>query len=164
MTQDPLPVVVAADDESREIVAARSGSQTLLRVSSRLGVWGFVGGFGPITAFTFGAPISLGLAITLMGVGLLVSGLGTVTASFLAYRRVADGGGLVKAASLVGVPLGASLAVLGLTSLFQWPALVSIVNAITPTAAVLGAVVIAMLVVGFVIEWSRGDDEEADSL
>ena len=146
MTQDPLPVVVAADDESREIVAARSGSQALLRVSSRLGVWGFVGGFGAaMTAFTLGGPISLGLVFTLMGAGLLVSGLGTITASFLAYRRVADGRGLVKAASLVGMPLGASLAVLGLTSLFQWRALVSIVNAITPTAAVLGAVVIATL-------------------
>jgi hypothetical protein len=42
--------------------------------------WGLVGGFGTITAFTLGAPISLSVATSAMGAGLIVK-----------FRQLIDG-------------------------------------------------------------------------
>lgn len=131
-------------------------------VRSRLGVWGLVGGFGAMTAFTLGAPIPLGAAIAVMGGGVLLSGLGTLLASTAVLRR---GGGVpsaIRTAALAGVPLGTVLGLLGMTSLTRWGPLVAIVNALTPTAGVLGILVIVLLVVGFFVGLpTDGDDDQA---
>lgn len=155
MTEGTPAIDVLADGGSGETSVTRRESSALLRASSRAGVWGFVGGFGVMIAGILGAPISLETAMVLMGAGVAVSGLGTLTASWVAYRRVVERGGLVKAAALVGMPLGVSLVLLGLTSAFRWPALVSIVNAVTPAAAILGTVLLVLLVAGFVLQWTR---------
>ncbi len=164
MTVQTPPTALAKSDRSGDSVALRTGADRLMRVSSRLAVWGFVGGFGAMMAQVFGAPISLGLAIALMGGGVLVSGLGTATASFLAYRRLARTRGLLKTASMVGMPLGASLVLLGLTALFQWSPLVAVVNAIVPAAVVLGGLVIVLLMVGFILQWQREDEDRLEDI
>lgn len=147
VTSSDLPAAQSADGTVRRFIGSNAG----IRTGSRLGVWGLVGGFGVMTAFTLGAPISLASAIAVMGGGLLVSGLGT----FLAATGVVQKGDavprLVRTAALAGVPLGAALSLLGLASLTQWGPVVAVVNAVTPAAAVLGALVVGLLVIGFFV-------------
>ena len=127
----------------------QSQSASRIRTGSRLGVWGLVGGIGVMTAFTLGAPISLGVAMSVMGAGVLLSGLGTLVASTSVVRSDHCVSLAVRAAAVAGVPLGAVLSLLGLTSLTQWAPLVGIVNALTPAAGILGALVLVLLIVGF---------------
>lgn len=96
-----------------------------------------------------------------MGGGVLVSGLGTLLAGTAALRARRRSPPLIRVATLAAVPLGAVLSLLGLTSLTQWGPLVSIVNALTPGAAVLGAVVVVLLVVGFFTGLPSDEDESA---
>ena len=76
-TSPDLPATVRAD----ALVEHTGGSAARIKVGSRLAVWGLVGGFGVMTAFTLGAPISLTAAMFVMGAGVLISGLGTLLAS-----------------------------------------------------------------------------------
>lgn len=154
----------------REVLASTSGkapfgklirhrSDQLIKITSRLGVWGFVGGFGAMTAFTLGAPLSLGAAISLMGGGLVLSGVGTGAASVLAHRRLDSECSLLRIASIAGMPLGVSLTLLGTVSLFQWEPLVSVVHAITSSAGFLGVLLILLLIIAFVSQWrNRSED------
>lgn len=137
-------------------------SPTVIKVGSRFGVWGLVGGFGTITAFTLGAPISLGLAISGMGVGLFLSGAGTVAAAIAVLGHADSPPPVLRSAAVAGVPLGVALAALGVTSLTLWDPLVEIVNAITPMAAVLGALVVVLLVIGFFLTKPGGIGDAAD--
>ncbi len=145
---------------SAEVAARAAGTAAQVKIGSRLGVWGLVGGLGTMTAFTLGAPISLATAISVMGGGVLLSGLGTLLAGTAALRSTRPLPRLVRAAALVGLPLGAVLSLLGLTSLTQWGPLVSIVNALTPAAGVLGALVVVLLVVGFFVGLPNTEEDE----
>lgn len=142
----------------RELDHVREAPSPLIKVGSRMGVWGLVGGFGVMTAFTLGAPVSLGLAISLMGAGVVTSGLGTLAASIAVLRESDSVPTLIRAGAIAGVPLGGALTILGVTSLSRWAPLISIVNAITPIAAGLGAVVVVLLVLGFFLGFP-GDDK-----
>jgi hypothetical protein len=133
-------------------------ARAIIRLGSRAGVWGLVGGFGMMTAFTIGAPITLGLAISSMGVGLIVSGVGTTAASWSALRVARPRNILVRVASVLGLPLGGVLTILGATSLFRWAPLVNLVNWITPVAGTLGGLVLVILVIRFLM--GIGDDRE----
>jgi len=130
----------------------------IIRIGSREGVWGLVAGFGVMTAGTLGAPISLGLAISLMGAGLIVSGIGTGVTSWWVLRKAQPQSVLVRLASVLGIPLGGALAILGATSLFRWAPLINLVNWITPVAGILGGLVLVILVIRFLI----GTGAEAD--
>ena len=145
---DPHPTVAA----DRERVSARR-----VMIGARLGVWGLVGGLGAMTAFTVGAPLSLAAAIYAIGAGVLVSGVGTLVAAAGVLRRSGAVPRVIRTAALAGIPLGAALAVLGITTLTQWAPLVAIVNAFTPTAGILGALVVALLLAGLVVA-SRAAD------
>ncbi len=138
-----------------------SKSASRIRTGSRLGVWGLAGGVGVMTAFTLGAPISLAAAMALMGAGVFVSGVGTLVASTAVVRGTRLLTPWVRAAAFAGVPLGMVLSLLGLTSLTQWAPLVAIVNALTPAAGILGALVVILLVVSFFV--SSSSEEEDDS-
>ena len=113
-----------------------------------------------MTAGTLGAPISLEAAFLVMGGGVLLSGLGTLLAATAALRSPQRLPALVRTSALVGLPLGGVLGLLGITSLTQWGPLVGIVNALTPAAGILGALVVVLLVLGFFIN-PISDDEDA---
>jgi hypothetical protein len=149
LVPDPHPTVVA----ERERISARR-----VMIGSRLGVWGLVGGFGTMTAFTVGAPISLAAAIYVMGAGVLVSGVGTVIAATGVLRRSGAVPRMIRTAALAGMPLGGVLAVLGITSLTKWEPLVAVVNAFTPAAGILGALVVILLLAGLFIAFRGGAD------
>lgn len=140
--------------------AEAARSRFHLKVGSRVGVWGLVGGLGTMTAGTLGAPISLEAAFLVMGGGVLLSGLGTLLAATAALRSPQRLPALVRTSALVGLPLGGVLGLLGITSLTQWGPLVGIVNALTPAAGILGALVVVLLVLGFFIN-PISDDEDA---
>ncbi|MEJ2206086.1 MAG: hypothetical protein P8170_18475, partial [Gemmatimonadota bacterium] len=124
---------------------------------SRLDVWGLVGGFGTRTACTLWAPVSLlGVAIAVMGAGPVPSEAGTVAAAIDVLRHADSPLPALRSAAIAGVPLGVALTALGVTSLTPWDPLVEIVNSITPTAAVLGALVVVLLVIGFFLSKPEG--------
>ena len=150
---------LAAETLSNEVAEQAGRSARVIRAGSRLGVWGLVGGIGAMTAFTLGAPVPLAVAMSLMGVGVLVSGLGTLVASAGVLRRRPQAPKLVRAAGLAGAPLGLVLGMLGVTSLTQWPPLVTIVHVLTPVAGILGALVIVLLSVGLVVGAPNVDDD-----
>lgn len=135
----------------------------MLKIGSRLGVWGLVGGLGTMTAFAVGAPISFSTAIVVMGGGLLVSGLGTLLGAAAALSETRPLPGTVRAAAFAGLPLGTVLSLLGVTSLTQWGALVSVVNALTLAAGIMGALVVILLVVGFFVGPPSIDDSGSAS-
>lgn len=140
-----------AELTTRDVTQQHRRIAAQIRVGARLGVWGLVGGFGIMTGFTLGAPISLAAAMSAMGAGLLISGLGTLLASTGVLRATHASSSIVREAAKGGVPLGAVLSLLGLTGLTQWGPLVAIVNALAPGAAALGALVVVVLVLGFFI-------------
>jgi uncharacterized BrkB/YihY/UPF0761 family membrane protein len=95
--------------------------------------------------------------MSLMGVGLIVSGVGTAAASLSVLREPHPKSSLVRLASTLGIPLGGALTALGVTSLFRWAPLVEVVNWVTPIAGILGGVVLLILVIQFLI--GTGDDQ-----
>jgi len=144
-------------------LARTDRSATQIKVGARLGVWGLVGGIGIVTAGTLGAPLTFGAAMALMGAGLICSGVGTAIASIGVLRRTGRAPRPIRTAAIAGVPLGGVLALLGLTSLTQWPPLVAVVNGLTPAAGLLGAVVVVLLMVGFVLPGFGPQEKGASS-
>jgi hypothetical protein len=148
-------------DDGRTVLPSADPSSRMIELGARSAVWGLVGGLGLMTAFTVGAPISLGAAIMGMGAGLLMSGLGTVTASLGVFRRSRPCPRLIRVSAVVGLPLGGALSLLGMTSLSLWPALTGIVNGLTLAAGVLGTLVVVLLILGFVLGSTVGLEEES---
>lgn len=153
--------VLAAAGESKNekpLVLNRQAGR-LIRWTSRLGVWGIVGGFAPIIAFTLGAPITLEASISLLAGGLVVGGVGTTAASVLVYRNAPTGSRLLRAVAGLGGPLGVALAAVGITTLLGWE-IVSAVGGIGLSIA--GVVLVVLLVATFLWNWPQ-EREEADS-
>lgn len=144
--------VVTGDGGGREVIEASTPGSALIKWTSRLGVWGLAGGFLPVMAFSFGAPISLPTAIAVMAGGFVVGGLSTTLASVLVGRRCPHEARALRLAAALGAPMGLIFATVGVSTFFGWQ-IVSSLGGLT--MAGIGVAVLVLLVAGFMKRWSE---------
>lgn len=81
-------------------------ADVLMPISTRVGVWGLLGGLVASLSSVWGFPFSFGFSGVLSGLGFLAGGLGATVASALVLRRTSPSFRNLRAAALVGVPFG----------------------------------------------------------
>lgn len=130
-------------------------SAGLIRLSSRVGVWGFVLALVPVLGDAFGMSLPPGLVGPVSSFGLIASGLGTAVASVLVWRSLPRKLSPLKVASALGIPFGITLTLGGVALRRPLGAFADAVDAIGPVVLALAVLVVGLLVAGFVSGRSR---------
>ena len=119
----------------------------LIRVTSRVGVWGFVVALVPPLADALGAPVAPHLVGPISSFGLISSGLGTIAASVLVWRSLPRSLSALKLAAGVGAPFGFGLVLGGIALLRPLSAFADTVNAVGWIMLALAVTVVVLLIV-----------------
>ena len=130
-------------------VRSRPRSPGLIRIASRVGVWGFVIALAPPIADALGVWVAPSLVGPISSFGLLASGLGTAVASVLVWRSLPRAVSALKLAAGLGVPFGAGLMLGGVALLRPLGAFADAVNEAGPIVLALAVTVVVLLIVGF---------------
>lgn len=130
-------------------VRPRQRGPGLIRIASRVGVWGFVVALAPPLADALGVWVAPTLMGPVSSFGLLASGLGTAVASVLVWRSLPRAGSALKLAAGLGVPFGVGLMLGGVALLRPLGAFADAVNAAGPIVLALAVTVVVLLIVGF---------------
>lgn len=141
---------------SGKALEQRGARARIIRVGSRVGVWGFVVALLPPLADAVGVRVAPGLVGPISSAGLLASGLGTCVASVLVWRSLPRGASPLKIAAGLGVPFGLALVLGGIALLRPLSALADFVNAGGPLVLALAVAVVTLLIVGF-LSAGRGE-------
>ena len=144
MTDLPGPRAAGTRLDTPEPTRARA---RLIKLSSRLGIWGFVAALVPALAEVAGVPLALGLGDQLASVGLIVSGIGTVAASALVWRSLPRRRSLLKVAAGAGVPLGCAFVLAGVAFRRPLSDLANLVDAAGPLVLALAVVAVGLLII-----------------
>lgn len=109
-----------AADASVDRPTARPG--IALRLSSRIGAWGLLGGILAPVIPQLGVPLPLGLSSIIGGIGILAGGLGIAVASSLVLKETFGTRRTLMYGALSGIPFGLATATYGAIRLWFWPA------------------------------------------
>jgi len=133
-----------------------------MRLASRIGVWGVLGGTVALLAPVLGIPLPFGLFSIGSGIGFLAGGLGIATASYLVLRETSGSRRILKYAALTGVPFGLLAAAHGAILLWFMPWVLehlAIGNMLTIGAVGL-AVILTVLLAAGLLKGVWGESEE----
>jgi hypothetical protein len=159
-------LAIEMEEEAKKGVERRMTSADFpLRLSSRIGVWGLLGGIVCSLSTTWGFPFSSALSGVLSATGFLAGGLGIGVASALVLRRTRGPFRLMRLGALLGVPLGVLAALRGVVVLwFPGWALghLGLLALVTTGAFVFGVALIVLFLVGLLKSAGASDPEEAD--
>jgi len=142
---------VEKSGDSTDGARTRPGHAGLIRIASRLGVWGIIAALVPPMATELGGPMWLASLTPMVVAGLVASGIGTMAASTLVLRAVSAGSRPLKLAALAGVPLGFLLVLGGAMVLAPLSRFANVVDAAGPVVLGLGVLVVVSLAVGFLL-------------
>jgi len=109
-----------AADASVDRPAVRQG--LALRLSSRIGAWGLLGGILAPILPQLGVPLPLGFSSVIGGIGTLAGGLGIAVASSLVLKETFGTRRTLMYGALAGIPFGLATAFYGAIRLWFWPA------------------------------------------
>lgn len=93
-------------------LAPFSWEPTVLKLTSRMGVWGLFAGFGSLLADTAGL-LNLGTHLPWVGAAFIVGGLGTFLTSALVLRRTRRSLRRMTFTAALGLPVGIATGILG---------------------------------------------------
>lgn len=149
----------ALDGEAGPLPVAFSpaGRGRLIRLFSRVGLWGVAAGLVPVAADILTSTWLWGFGSVVTELGFIIGGGSIVAASILMLKEVGLGLRPVKLAALAGVPLGLTLLMMGSFLLLE-PVLPPTLRMVQlfmlglPTAVVLGVLVMVLLIVGFALD------------
>jgi hypothetical protein len=166
---ESLAVTRAADQETLPLETRDDARGRKIRLFSRVGLWSVVVGMAPVVADLFFPAWSRGIPAgsLLPDLGLFVGGIGIALASGLILRGLGKNAGALKLAATAGVPLGATLAVLGTALLTEpWFPPTSLMQTLFSyggrAALLLGVLMFVLLIVAFVTAgWSSEEEVEA---
>jgi len=134
-------------DDGRQVPAIPGeGRRRLIAISSRVGVWGIIGGLLS-GGLGFVAPR---VSMITAAIGFFLGGLGSIAASLLVCRDLKSASLPLKLAALVGLPFGASLLAVVATFFLGFPGWTPLISLAAPAAVVLGIVLVVLLVTGLV--------------
>lgn len=148
---DRLPTRSEADGQDGPATARLTRRRaTLIKISTRMGVWGFVVALVPVWAEVLEAPIGVWRAMQpLVPGGLLASGSGIVLACALVLRSLPPGLSALKVAAIAGMPLGVMIAAVPVAALAPLSRFADVVADSGSLALLLGVLVVVALLVGF---------------
>ena len=137
----------------------------LMRLSSRIGVWGLLGGMAGVLSPILGISVPFRVSMTLGGIGLLAGGLGIAAASSLVLRETWGTKRVLKYAAMAGIPFGFLAAAHGAVVLWFMPWVMEHMQLgdwMTMGAFGLGVILMVLLVAGFVNHVRQMPDSEAE--
>jgi hypothetical protein len=118
----------------------------LIAISSRLGVWGIIGG---LCSIIVGA-LAPGVAFQVAGLGFLAGGVGAVATSVLVAKDLRSASWPLKLAAFVGIPFGVCLIAFASGGMLGWPLFPRVfVDLAARTGAILGVTLMILLFTGF---------------
>ncbi len=142
---------VGESGDSTDVARTRPGHAGLIRITSRLGVWGLIAALVPPMATELGGPMWLASLTPMVVAGLVASGIGTMAASVLVLRAAPAGSRPLKLAASAGVPFGFLLVLGGAMILAPLSRFANVVDAAGPVVLVLGVLIVVSLVIGFLL-------------
>lgn len=131
------------------------GTARRIKIGARLGVWGLVAALTVPVLSLAGLATASSIAGAVMVGGVVVSGLGIVTAAANVRRALPPGWSLLKVATVSAMPVGVGMAFFGISSLVPVPEWWRVLAGMGAAAAALGVVVLILLVLAFVASYMR---------
>ena len=162
--EKPLTIEVEKET-SRKINKRITSADFPLRLSSRIGAWGLLGGIVGSLSATLGFPFSSALSGIFSATGFLAGGIGIAVASALVLRKTRGPFRLLRLGALLGLPLGVLAALRGVVALwFPGWALghLDLLARMTTGAFILGVALIVLFIVGLLKNAGESDPGESD--